>query len=98
MPYSLHLPPDLKSSGWKVKIRDRERLEPPHVTIMNRTKTWRLCLRTRCFLDVGQSWSDLPDAMEELIENSWDLLRREWDGMYPHNPVGGQELNEERRE
>ena len=33
MPFNLELPEALKQAGWKVKIHDSERLEPPHVTV-----------------------------------------------------------------
>jgi len=32
MPLQLNLPERLLHEGWKVKIRDRERVEPPHAT------------------------------------------------------------------
>jgi hypothetical protein len=38
MAFSLPLSPPLRAQGWKVKIRDRERSEPPHVTILHRTR------------------------------------------------------------
>ena len=50
MPHALELPKRLKAQGWKVKIREKERLEPPHVTIMCRRKEWRLSLRDGEFL------------------------------------------------
>jgi len=42
MPVELSLSKELKTAKWKVKIRDRERLEPPHVSIINGTNTWRI--------------------------------------------------------
>ena len=56
MAFSLELPVDLRKAGWKVKIRDRERLEPPHVTIPLKASAWRLDLRTGQFLEPGASW------------------------------------------
>lgn len=51
MAYGLDLPKKLKARGWKVKIRDRERLEPPHVTVFHRNEDpWRIDLRSGGFL------------------------------------------------
>src|SRR4051812_21358390 len=41
MPHELDLPKRLKARGWKVKIREKERLEPPHLTILCGKKEWR---------------------------------------------------------
>ncbi|SRR6266571_1093730 len=51
MPFALKLPEPWASRGWKAKIRDRERLEPPHVTILHKTSAWRFELRSEKFLD-----------------------------------------------
>ena len=45
MPYVLALVQALLQAGWKVKIHDFERLEPPHVTIYCKRRKWRLSLR-----------------------------------------------------
>jgi len=57
MPYILLLLKALKQAGWKVKIHDSERLEPPHVTIYQKMRKWRLSLRDGKFLDRGDKWS-----------------------------------------
>lgn len=88
MPFSLDLPTDLSTAGWKVKIRDKERLEPPHVTILFKTLAWRLDLRSGAFLDIGSSWRDVDVRVREAVEAAWDDLRAEWDSMYSDNPVG----------
>ena len=88
MPYELNLPRLLKRAGWKVKIRDKERLEPPHVTILLGMKAWRLDLRTREFLDRGDSWSQIDDGVRNAIETNWKTLQHEWDQRYPENPIG----------
>jgi hypothetical protein len=93
MAFSLTLSTQLAKAGWKVKIRDRERLEEPHVTILRVTSAWRLGLRSRAFLDDG-SWNDFPKELRESIEANWELLCREWDQMYPHNPVPAEEEDE----
>ena len=36
MPFELPLTRRLKVEGWNVKIREQERVEPPHVTIMHK--------------------------------------------------------------
>ena len=46
MPFDVPLPRKLKAEGWKVKIREKERVEPPHVTVMHKADEWRLGLRT----------------------------------------------------
>ena len=33
MPYDFPLSQALRQAGWKVKIHDFERLEPPHITV-----------------------------------------------------------------
>ena len=92
MAFSLTLSRALARAGWKVKIRDRERLEPPHVTILFKTSVERrLDLRTGEFLEQDSSWQGVPPEVRATIEVSWELLRAEWDTRYPENPVGGAE-------
>jgi hypothetical protein len=91
MPFSLDLPVTLRRAGWKVKIRDKERLEDPHVTILFKTKAWRLNLRTRKFLDQPWTWREIDPGVREAVEGSWDRLCAEWNSMYPNDPVGGRE-------
>ena len=88
-PIELELPRKLHLEGWKVKISDKERLEPPHVTIMRGHDQWRLGLRDGSFLvPPGGGWSDIPWAMRTVIERNMGWLRASWDRMYPSNPVG----------
>ena len=87
MAYELPLDDEIRKAGWKVKIRDRERLEPPHVTIFFKTNVWRLCLRTKQFLDEGGSWRQIDKKVREAIEADWKTLCQEWDKLYPGNPV-----------
>ena len=91
MAFSLELPEGLRQAGWKVKIRDRERLEPPHVTIIFKTRAWRLSLRTNQFLERAASWRDVDPRVRRAIENAWCRLCSEWDSIYPSNPVGDLE-------
>ena len=88
MPFSLPLPRHLKKQGWKAKIRDKERLEPPHVSLLRKTETWRIDLRRDRFLDRKPSPKEVPDALRRLISQNLPRLRHAWDEMYPENPVG----------
>jgi 2'-5' RNA ligase len=82
------LPPHLQQQGWKVKIRDRERVEPPHVTVIRRRDSWRYGLREKEFLDNRPDPRNVPDELLVEIEQQIDTLRQQWDEMYPENPVG----------
>jgi hypothetical protein len=89
--FNLPLPDDLRKARWKVKIRDKETREPPHVTIIRGTDAWRIDLRTGDFMDTKPDPSDVPGEITDLIEDSWEQLCEEWDAMYPDNPVAGAE-------
>jgi hypothetical protein len=95
MAYSLRLP--RKFRQWKVKIRDRETVEPPHVTVLRKTQAWRLELRTGEFMDAEPDPADVPEALVSFIKEDarWQQLRDEWDSMYPHNLIESEEENEE---
>jgi hypothetical protein len=90
MAFNLRLPRLLAKMRWKVKIRDKERVEEPHITIIQGTKTWRVCLRDGRFMD-GGSWKDMPNGLEDVVQAQWEPLCAAWDSMYPHNPVHGPE-------
>lgn len=89
MPYVLLLVKALSQVGWKVKVYDFERLEPPHVTIYRRGRTWRVGLRDGEFLDRGDRWNQIDDGVRAAIEANWQTLVLEWDAMHPDNPVHG---------
>lgn len=95
MAYSLRLPKKFKQ--WKVKIRDRETAEPPHVTVVRKTLAWRLDLRTGEFMDVEPDPDQVPEALVKFIKDQarWQELSDEWDSMYPENPIESEEENEE---
>jgi len=95
MAYSLRLPGKFKQ--WKVKIRDRETVEPPHATVLRKTLAWRINLRTGEFMDAEPDPSEVPKALVKVIEGeaNWRTLRDHWDSMYPHNRVESEEKNEE---
>lgn len=79
----------IRKAGWKIKIRDNERNETPHVTILSRETTWRVSLRDGSFLHPGGRWKDIPKEVQAIIEDPKhrERLAEEWDAMYPENPV-----------
>ena len=89
MPYILPLSASLKKARWKVKIYENERLEPPHITILKKDRTWRYSLRDKEFLDSGDSWNQIDKGVRDAIEDedNWKLLKAEWDKKYPTNKV-----------
>lgn len=96
MPYELPLPKKLKAQGWKVKIRDKERVEPPHVTIMHKADEWRLGLRDRELLvPPGGRIRDIDPGVMQVIDAQWERLREEWDARYPENPVSSDSNEDE---
>jgi len=88
VPFDLVLPSRLASQGWKVKIREFERLEPPHATVIRKTTTWRFGLRDGEFLDRKPPPHEVPAELVEHLRASLDELRAAWDAKYPENPVG----------
>jgi hypothetical protein len=90
MAFNLRLPALLAKMCWKVKIRDKERVEDPHITIIRGTSVWRVSLRDGRFMD-GGSWKDMPDGLQRAVEDHWQQLCDAWDRMYPHNPIQGDE-------
>lgn len=97
MPFALTLPEPWASRGWKAKIRDRERLEPPHVTILLRTRAWRFGLRSATFLDREPDPKGVPEEIVAALRSSLELLRREWDRIFPENPVFSAKDDEHER-
>jgi hypothetical protein len=92
MPYRLNLPKKLRGHGWKVKIQDKERLEPPHVTVWHLDRVWRIGLRTGEFMvPPGGSWKEIDADVKELIDLHWQELRDAWDALYPQNRISSQE-------
>ena len=95
MPFTLSLPEPWRSRGWKVKIRDRERLEPPHVTILFKTRAWRFNLRSEMFLDKKPDPKEVPKEVVDAIRASLAVLREAWDRMFPENPISSEEPGDE---
>jgi hypothetical protein len=98
VPFALNLPEPWASRGWKAKIRDRERLEPPHVTILHKTCAWRFDLRSEKFLDKEPKPRDIPEEVVGAVRSNLTLLRQEWDLMYPENRVASEESEEKGKE
>ena len=87
MAFSLKLPEPWASQGWKVKIRDDERCETPHATVLRKWLGWRLSLRTPEFLDSEPDPREVPAPLTVLVWRERERLRAEWNRMYPENPV-----------
>jgi hypothetical protein len=99
LPFDVPLPRKLKAKGWKVKIREKERVEPPHVTIMHKADEWRLGLRDRRLLvPPGGRIKDIDATVMEIIDEHWDAPIEAWDEKYPENPVSSAEEEEEGNE
>ena len=99
MPFELPLPRRLKAEGWKVKIREKERVEPPHVTIMHKAEEWRLGLRDgELLMPPGGNKRDIDTGVMERINEHWAQLIEEWDRKYPENPVSSAEDEEDGEE
>ena len=95
MGYELKMPKPLRDQGWKIKIRDRERTEHPHVTIIRGTQAWRYDIRNDRFMDREPDPKDVPDAVVSLIGQRMKELREHWDRLYPANPVSQSEGDDE---
>jgi hypothetical protein len=91
MAFDLALTDSLKRQSWKVKIADKERVEPPHATIIHRTTRWRYGLRERAFLEDEPDPQGVPNELIKFIkqEETHKLLVAAWNRMYPNNPVAG---------
>lgn len=87
MKYTLRLPDEWASQGWKAKIRGDERTEEPHVTLLRRVWGWRVSLRTGAFLDREPDPRGVPAALAAEVWARRAELRRAWDAKYPENPV-----------
>ena len=87
MPFDLPLPEPLARQGWKAKVRDRERLETPHITVLFKTRSWRVSLRSLETLGLEPPPRDVPHEILEAIERHLSSLCGAWNPMYPDNPV-----------
>jgi len=93
MAFNLRLSAAFRAARWKVKIRDKETVEPPHATILRGTHAWRIDLRTGQFMDASPDPAEVPGELLEFIRagETWQQLAAAWDQMYPNNPVFGTE-------
>jgi hypothetical protein len=91
MAVELDLPANLAQARWKVKIADKERVEPPHATIIRGASRWRICLRTGGFLDRLPDPDEVPQELLDAIDGNFEWLCEQWDAMYPDNPVESEE-------
>jgi hypothetical protein len=99
MPFDLPLPKTLKAEGWKAKIREKERVEPPHVTIMHKADEWRLGLRDKQLLvPPGGRIKDIDPEVMRIIDENWEQLIEAWDRKYPDNPVSSARDEEDGNE
>jgi hypothetical protein len=90
VPFELKIPPPWRSQGWKVRVRDRERVEPPHVTILHKTTAWRLELRGGEFLDREPDPGRVPHQVLDWVRQNIEVFRSNWDRMYPENPLASR--------
>ncbi len=97
MAFNLRLSLVLRRARWKVKIRDKETREHPHVTVIRGTEAWRINLRTGMFMDPTPDPSAIPSGLLEYLKGEaiWQQLCDAWDRLYPDNPVVGGEQDEE---
>jgi len=88
VPFELRLPNVVLAAAWKVKIRDRERNEEPHVSILFKGSTvYRFGLRKQAFLDAEPDPRDVPTEVTEFVMEHLDEFILNWDRMYPENLV-----------
>jgi len=87
MPFDLPLPAPFASRGWRAKIRDRERLEVPHITVLFKTRSWRIGLRDLAFLDRAPPPREVPRVVLNAVAAEIEAARDAWNAMYPSNPV-----------
>ncbi len=93
------MPRKLKAEGWTVKIREKERVEPPHVTILHKADEWRLGLRDkRLLVPPGGRLRDIDAEVMRIIEEHWERLQEAWDEKYPDNPISSAEDEEDSNE
>ncbi len=91
MPVAFAVPAPFDERGWRLKIRDRERVEPPHVTLMHKARRWRFGLRQQQFLDTDPPARDVPcELFAWLVIHTADYTAV-WNDLYPENPVNSKE-------
>ena len=91
MVYLLPLPKHLRVQGWKIKIRNLERTEDPHVAILWKTYSWRYNIRRSGFMDREPDPREVPIDVVAHIQEHMKKLQEEWDKKHPHNPIGSRD-------
>jgi hypothetical protein len=76
---------------WRLKIRDKETVEPPHVSLLRGPQCWRICLRTGLFIDRRPDPDDVPSRLVKEVLSRIDEFVPIWDAIYPLNPVNSEE-------
>ena len=87
MPVTFDLSAALKASGWKVKIREKETVEPPHVTVINGLQAWRWDLRKMKFMDKKPPKKLVPKTIVDFLKKNHKEIVAAWDKKYPLNTV-----------
>lgn len=98
MTFALPLPDPNLSRVWKVKIRQHERNEEPHVSVIFKGNgVYRFGLRTRAFLDREPDPRHVPGEIVDFIVEHLEEFATAWDAMYPENPVSSLEQENDDR-
>lgn len=87
MATELRLPQKWWDQGWRIKIRGWEVVEPPHLTLMRKTRAWRFGLREALFLDRVPDPSEVPAELVKFLRKNLPVYIAAWDSRYPENPV-----------
>ena len=87
MPINFDISADLKRSGWKVKIREKETVEPPHVTVIKGLNAWRWDLRKKKFMDKKPPKKLVPKPLVKFLTENHEKIVASWDKKYPLNKV-----------
>jgi len=81
-----------------VKVLDNELpFEEPHVTIVFKTKLWRLSLRSRTFLDEDPDPGQVPKGLMDVIWTNFNTLSAQWDAKFSTNPISNIEHDDEEK-
>lgn len=88
MPRQLAIPKKWENAGWRIKVSDKEEVEPPHVTIIQGPLRWRFGLREQAFLDRKPPAREVPKELVEWLRQHQKDCVDAWDALYgSRNPV-----------